>query len=221
MTQRAAATLTQWLQRFPNGSFDSYIFPHHSVQQVKGAASFTIICDVALNRPIESWHRAWRSALKNAGLEYRWHDLRHTFVTRLAENPEISEQTIRALAGHVSQQMLQRYSHIRRQAKQDAIIALEVQRQKSTQAGGTKMGTYAAENGAPATQTTEKIWLPPRDSNPDMLIQRQTNVDSRAFLEWPELSCKLLSFLRFSPGSAPKKHRPNIADNSGKQGKNK
>jgi len=44
----------------------------------------------------------------------------------LAENPNVSEQTIRALAGHVSRQMLERYSHIRSQAKQAAIQALEL-----------------------------------------------------------------------------------------------
>ncbi len=63
--------------------------------------------------------------VKEAKLYYRWHDLRHTFVPRLAENPAVSEETIRALAGHVSKQMLQRYSHIRNEAKVAAIAALE------------------------------------------------------------------------------------------------
>ena len=71
--------------------------------------------------------RAWLEACKRAGVKYRWHDLRHSFVTRLAERPEVSEQTIRALAGHVSNQMRQHYSHIRSQAKQAAIRALEAQ----------------------------------------------------------------------------------------------
>ena len=58
-------------------------------------------------------------------VDYRWHDLRHTFVTRLAENPSVSEETIRALAGHVSRRMLERYSHIRTRAKEEAILTLE------------------------------------------------------------------------------------------------
>ena len=58
-------------------------------------------------------------------MRYRPHDMRHTFISRLAENPNVSEQTIKALAGHVSRQMLERYSHIRSQAKQAAIRALE------------------------------------------------------------------------------------------------
>ena len=78
-------------------------------------------------------------------LTYRWHDLRHTFITRPAENPRVSEQTIRSLAGHVSAQMLQRYSHIRVQAKRDAINALERDRIGNSAGGGTKVGTISSE----------------------------------------------------------------------------
>ena len=49
----------------------------------------------------------------------------HAFVSRLAENPAESEETIRALAGHVIQQMLQRYSDIPTHAKEAAIVGLE------------------------------------------------------------------------------------------------
>jgi hypothetical protein len=37
----------------------------------------------------------------------------------------VSEETIRALAGHVSHRMLERYSHIRTRAKEDTIRTLE------------------------------------------------------------------------------------------------
>jgi integrase len=74
-----------------------------------------------------SWRKAWLGAWKKAAVRYRWHDLRHTFVSRLAESANISEQTIRSLAGHVSRQMLERYSHIRSQAKRAAISCLEPQ----------------------------------------------------------------------------------------------
>jgi hypothetical protein len=81
--------------------------------------------DIDLDRPMGSWRKGWREACKRAGVSYRWHDLRHTFVTRLAEHPDVSEQTNRALAGHVSNQMLHHYSHIRSQAKQAPIHTLE------------------------------------------------------------------------------------------------
>jgi hypothetical protein len=58
-------------------------------------------------------------------VDYRLYDARHTFVTRLAENPKVSEETIRQLAGHVSPRMLARYAHIRAQARRAAIATLE------------------------------------------------------------------------------------------------
>jgi len=123
LTQRACGALTLWLARFPNAAPESYVFPRHKITLAGGKKPH--LYDIALDKPMVGWKRAWRSALKDAGMTLRWHDLRHTFVTRLCESPRVSEQTIRSLAGHVSQQMLQRYSHVRNQAKLDAIAELE------------------------------------------------------------------------------------------------
>jgi len=80
---------------------------------------------VDLNRPLGGWKRTWAAALKTAGLHYRWHDQRHTFVSRLAANPTISEATLKALSGHVSKRMLELCSHVHARAKQAAIHSLE------------------------------------------------------------------------------------------------
>lgn len=53
----------------------------------------------------------------------RWHDNRHTLITELAE-VGARDQTIMEIAGHVSRQVLSRYSHIRMEAKRDALEAL-------------------------------------------------------------------------------------------------
>lgn len=51
-------------------------------------------------------------ALEAAGIEnFRWHDLRHTFASRLAMAGE-TIQTIAELLGHSSIQMAQRYAHL-------------------------------------------------------------------------------------------------------------
>jgi integrase len=50
-------------------------------------------------------------------VDFRLYDARHTFVTRLAENPTLSEETIRQLAGHVNPRMLARYAHFRAKAR--------------------------------------------------------------------------------------------------------
>src|ERR1700751_1602340 len=72
------------------------------------------------------WRSAWRRARKDAGLSIRFHDLRHTCITKLAEG-QASEQTLMSIAGHLSRKMLEHYSHIRMQAKRAAVDAIVVQ----------------------------------------------------------------------------------------------
>jgi integrase len=123
-TSRICAVLTLWLSRFPNAEPDGYVFPRFSVG-IEGNARRPKFYAADLTQPIGEWKKAWKIACKLAKVQFRWHDCRHTFITRLAENPDVSEETIRSLAGHVSRKMLERYSHIRISAKQAAIATLD------------------------------------------------------------------------------------------------
>jgi integrase len=77
-------------------------------------------------RHVKSWRTAWRTLTKKAGLPgFRFHDLRHCAITQLAENGT-PDSTIMAIAGHVSRRMLERYSHVRMEAKRTAMEALAV-----------------------------------------------------------------------------------------------
>jgi integrase len=72
------------------------------------------------------WRTAWRTLTAECGLKgIRPHDLRHTAITKLAESPDASEQTIMSIAGHVSVEMLRHYSHIRQDAKRKAVASLD------------------------------------------------------------------------------------------------
>jgi integrase len=124
LTRRVCASLSLWLSRFPEAQTESYVFPRHRVG-FAGDDRHAFFYDVDLSQPAGEWKKAWKVACRSTGVSYRWHDCRHSFVTRLAENPNVSEETIKALAGHVSKRMLERYSHIRTQAKVAAIAALE------------------------------------------------------------------------------------------------
>lgn len=55
-----------------------------------------------------------------AKVHCRLHDLRHTYITRLLEAGN-SEAIVRELIGHVDPQAMQRYTHVRRTAKREAI----------------------------------------------------------------------------------------------------
>jgi integrase len=73
-----------------------------------------------------AWRTAWRKLTKEAGLDgLRPHDLRHHAITKLAESSDASEQTIMSIAGHVSREMLEHYSHIRQEAKRKAVESLD------------------------------------------------------------------------------------------------
>ena len=73
---------------------------------------------------VNSWRSAWRTLTKKAGLPgFRFHDLRHCAITSLAESGA-ADSTIMAIAGHVSRKMLERYSHVRMEAKRTAMETL-------------------------------------------------------------------------------------------------
>jgi integrase len=149
LTKRACAVLSLWLSRFSDAGPDSYSFPQHCVG-FAGNKRKPALYDLDLTKPIGEWKSAWNVARSTAKLNYRWHDARHTFISRLAENPNVSEQTITALAGHVSKRMLERYSHIRAQAKRDAIETLE-----STGFTGAEAQKWAQSNQGEATVIAE------------------------------------------------------------------
>ena len=91
-----------------------------------------------------------------AGL--RFHDLRHHAITELAES-RASDQTIMAIAGHVSQKMLSHYSHVRLDPKRKALDALSSNRETgSTEGGyGTRNVTNRELKGIPPSEVIEKM----------------------------------------------------------------
>ena len=76
-------------------------------------------------RPMTTWKTAWNNLRQAAGLpKVRFHDGRHTALTRLAERGQ-PDWVIQAQLGHVSPDMMKTYSHIRRKALDEAAAALE------------------------------------------------------------------------------------------------
>jgi len=76
-------------------------------------------------RPMSGWRSAWRAIRNAAGLgSVRFHDGRHTVLTRLAEAGQ-PDWVIQAQMGHVSPAMMKTYSHIRRQALDETARVLE------------------------------------------------------------------------------------------------
>ena len=61
----------------------------------------------------------------------RFHDLRHTVVTDLLEAGE-PEHVIEAVTGHLSQRMLEHYSHQQLKAKGQVLARLEERQKKES-----------------------------------------------------------------------------------------
>ena len=125
LNQPAFDSLVRWAGRLVESNAEDYVFPACEAAGIEREHPDRERIDPS--RPIMSWRSAWRAALKRAGLQLRFHDLRHTCITKLAES-QASEQTLMAIAGHVSRSMIEHYSHIRMEAKRRATDAIVVGR---------------------------------------------------------------------------------------------
>ena len=76
------------------------------------------------SKPIQQWDTAWRALRAKANLPgLRFHDLRHTVITELAEMG-VPGAVLESISGHLSKRMLDHYSHIRLDAKRRALDGL-------------------------------------------------------------------------------------------------
>jgi hypothetical protein len=82
------------------------------------------------------WDTAWRALRDEAGLHgLRFHDLRHTVITELAEMG-VADHVLESISGHLSRRMLEHYSHIRIDAKRQALDALDDVRRAESNGNG-------------------------------------------------------------------------------------
>jgi integrase len=119
----ACARLLERAEKLGASEPSHYLLPtalyqhKHKADPIKGKGfDFT--------KPMQSWRTAWRNLTTEANLSgLRFHDLRHHCITKLAE-AGVPDQTLMSIAGHVSREMLEHYSHIRMQAKREAVATL-------------------------------------------------------------------------------------------------
>ncbi|MGI8773201.1 MAG: tyrosine-type recombinase/integrase [Acidobacteriaceae bacterium] len=127
LTETALLALQEWRSLFPDAAPAHYVFPteRYGLAGEDGYLEGKIVPYATdPTKPIGSWKVAWTAARAAAKVDCRWHDLRHTFVSRLAES-HASDATIMSLAGHLSRKMMERYSHTRAEAKRTAISVLD------------------------------------------------------------------------------------------------
>jgi len=92
------------------------------------------------------WHEidlnlAWYATLKKAGIKgFRFHDMRHTFASRLVQ-AGVSLKTVAQLLGHSSVVVTERYSHLAPSNLENAVEVL-------TSAGRNEVLTYSRRKSA-------------------------------------------------------------------------
>ena len=111
-------------------------------------------------RPLHNIKKAWATAIRRAGIRYyRFHDLRHTFNTRLME-AGVMQEVRKALMGHSSgEDVHATYTHVELPAKREAIRKLETwvesQRQMNTRKEDTDGRPSITNRGDPKPVVSE------------------------------------------------------------------
>ena len=126
LNDRAFSVLSFWASFFPGREAAHYVFPSERY----GAAGdgfkkpLTYASDPTM--PIGRWKEAWEAAKIRAGVQCRFHDLRHTGCTRMLEAgiPYSVVATIMGWSASTTVRMAKRYGHIGQAAQRRAVDAL-------------------------------------------------------------------------------------------------
>lgn len=92
--------------------------------QSQGNATAGLVFQGKEGRPFDNCNKAWKSLLEKAGIEnFRWHDMRHHFASRLVM-AGVDLNTVRELLGHADLKMTLRYAHLAPEHKAAAVAKL-------------------------------------------------------------------------------------------------
>lgn len=105
----------------------------------------------------KSWFESARA--KSGMKDFRWHDCRHTFCSRLAM-AGVPLKTIQVLAGHKTIAITARYAHLAPNTLQTAVeMITEAARfpRKSPEQSGTESGTASKRGRTPRAKAASAI----------------------------------------------------------------
>ncbi len=127
LSATAWACLQEWRALFPAAKPEHYLFPseRYGLHGQQGTFGGTVqVYEFHPETPIAGWKSSWTTCRKVAGVRCRWHDMRHTFVSRLGEMG-VAQVTVMSIAGHMSREMADRYSHVQNESKRAAVRCLD------------------------------------------------------------------------------------------------
>ena len=126
LNKRAYDALTAWAHQFAERKPEHYVFPSEKVG-VAGNNQIVSVFDTDPKKPMGSWKVSWTTAREQSGVSCRFHDLRHTTVTRLLERGVAFAvvATIMGWSAATSVRMAKRYGHIGQSFQRDAMKLLD------------------------------------------------------------------------------------------------
>ncbi len=145
LNSRILSVLEMWAVQFPGRQPAHFVFPSERYgaageEDHFGFTAGVVVYDTDPTRPIGDWKEAWEKAKERAGailsgkteaeesepLKCRFHDLRHTAVTRLLEAgiPYPVVASMMGWSAATAIRMAKRYGHIGSKALRDAAEVL-------------------------------------------------------------------------------------------------
>jgi integrase len=110
LNTEALTILRQWeKQTFGNSGKNGLVFPGKNGER------------------LDNVNKSWKTLLEGTSIrDFRWHDLRHTFASKLVM-AGVDLNTVRELLGHSDYKMTLRYAHLAPKHKADAVERLVMQ----------------------------------------------------------------------------------------------
>jgi integrase len=126
LNARAFTSLSFWAGLFPSHGPNHYVFPAERYGASGDGFEKAHIYASDPTKPIGRWKEAWEAAKKRAGVQCRFHDLRHTGCTRMLEAgvPFSVVAAIMGWSASTTVRMSKRYGHIGHSAQRRAVDAL-------------------------------------------------------------------------------------------------
>jgi integrase len=126
LNDSAIAILSHWANLFPERQPEHYVFPAERYGAAGDGWKVPLIYASNPAQPIGRWKEAWEAAKIRAGVQCRFHDLRHTGCTRMLEAgvPFSVVATVMGWSTSTTVRMAKRYGHIGQAAQRQAVATL-------------------------------------------------------------------------------------------------
>lgn len=154
LNDKATKVMKFWAEQFPDREQEHFVFP--SERYGAGGDKFqTVVYDIIPTKAIGSFKEAWESVKEDTEVSIRFHDLRHTCVTRMLEGgvPLSVVASILGWSPATSARMAKRYGHIGQIALRQAVAVLDmkIKKPRKGKKGSRKRGYKKGHSGDPAS----------------------------------------------------------------------